>query len=293
MKGSYFPGEVYCFDKDKDNLPVFVEMLKSRGYHIGEDGHIRSPKGALCSKLMRNGYYMTSAQYNKKIWYFMEHRVVWCWYNGPIPDGLVINHKDFNKANNRIGNLEVVTQKENTEYSRCNMRPKRGEQNTRAKFTNKQASAIKALGNICGWTDAQIADIVGCSKVNVCRIRNGKRYPDAIEPETIMSVYSTIVDFTRNKKIGKIEELKNYSMGLCGEVGEAVDLLKKYLYHGKEINPVDIILELGDVLYYICAICNVLGVDFDELMLNNNAKLIARYGNGYSIEKSNNRIEDK
>lgn len=49
--GSYFPDERYCFDND-DNLPEFVEMLKSRGYYIGEDGHIRGKKGTLSSKLM-------------------------------------------------------------------------------------------------------------------------------------------------------------------------------------------------------------------------------------------------
>lgn len=293
MKGSYFPNEVYYFDKDGDNLPVFVEMLKNRGYYIGDDGHIRSPKGGLASKLLRNGYYMTNAQYNKKIRYFLEHRVVWCWYNGPIPKGMVINHKDYNRANNHIENLEIVSQRENIEYSRCNFNPPRGEKNGKSMFTNKQASAIKALGKLCGWTNEQISDIVGCTPVNVSRIRSGKRYPDAIEPETIMSVYPVIVDFTRNKGIGRVEELKNYCLGLAGESGEVVDIIKKFLYHGKELDKVSVALELGDVLYYLCAICLVLGIDFDEIMLNNNAKLIARYGKGYSVEQSLNRIEDR
>ena len=116
IKGSYFPEEEYNFNFDGDKLPLFVEMLKSRGYYIGADNHIRSKKGTLSSKLMRNGYYMTCAQYDKKVYYFMEHRVIWCWNNGAIPEGMVINHKDYNRANNAIDNLELMTQKENTEY---------------------------------------------------------------------------------------------------------------------------------------------------------------------------------
>ena len=112
LVGSYFPSEIYNFDDDDDKLPLFVKMLKNRGCYIGEDGHIRRKKGTLASKLMRNGYYLTSAQYDNKMYYFMEHRVVWVWYNGNIPDNLVINHKDYDRANNRIDNLELVTQKE-------------------------------------------------------------------------------------------------------------------------------------------------------------------------------------
>lgn len=293
MKGSYFPNEYYDFESQEDKLPLFVEMLKNRGCYISDDGHVRSKKGNMMSKLARNGYYLCFAQYDKKVYSFMEHRVVWVWYNGAIPKGLVVNHKDYNTTNNKIENLEIMTQKENMAYSRCHMNPCRGEKSPKAQFTNKQAGAIKMLGKVCGWTQKQIASLVGCSDANASRIVNDKRYTDVATPTDIMSCYSTVVDFTRNKGIGIVEELKNYTMGLCGESGEVMDLVKKHMYHGKELNPAEIVYELGDVLYYLCAICLVLGIDFDEIMLNNNAKLMARYKDGYSIEQSLNRIEDK
>ena len=85
----------------------------------------------------------------------------------------------------------------------------------------------------------------------------------------------------------------NYCMGLTGEAGEVIDLVKKMLFHGKEVSPVDIAYELGDVLYYLVAICNVIGLDFYEIALNNNAKLLARYPDGFSKQKSNERIEER
>lgn len=290
--GSYFPDEVYDFGSCDDKLPLFVEMLKNRGYYIGEDNHIRSKKGVLSSKLMRNGYYMTSAAYEGKTYYFMEHRVIWVWKNGPIPNGLVINHKDYNKTNNAIENLELMTQKENTLYSKCHIKPPRGENNGKASLTNKQADAIKTLAETCGWSIKEISNFTGVKSGTVRRVIRGERYPDAISKEQILEVYPTIVDFTRNKKIGTIEEIQNYLLGLNGECGELTDIFKKILYHGKEYDPVDILLEMGDVLYYLTAICNILGIDITEIMLNNNAKLVARYKNGYSVEASLNRIED-
>lgn len=292
-KGSYFPYEVYNFDETDDKIIVFVDMLKSRGYYIGEDNHIRSKKGVLSSKLMKNGYYMTSAQYDCKIYYFMEHRVIWVWNNGAIPKGLVINHKDYNRANNAIENLEIMTQKENTNYSKCNANPCYGERSPKSKLTNNQVAAIKKVSSVCGWSNKQIAKLINMTDGNVSRIINGKRYPNVIGCSDIMEAYPIIVDFTRNKKIGAVEEIKDYLLGLNGECGELTDIFKKILYHGKEYEANDILLELGDILYYLTAICNVLEIDMHEIMLNNNAKLMQRYKDGYSVESSVNRIEDR
>lgn len=162
---------------------------------------------------------MTSAQYRNKTYYFMEHRVVWCWHNGAIPNGLVVNHKDYNRSNNLIDNLELLTQKENTEYSRCHFNPCRGERGKGAKFTDKQASAIKTLGLNCGWSANKIANLIGEQQYNVSRIIRGERYASVPSYDDILKAYPIIVDYTRNKDIGELEEIKNYLLGLGGDDG--------------------------------------------------------------------------
>lgn len=47
---------------------------------------------------------------------YYVHRFIWECFNGPIPEGLVINHKDQNGSNNSLSNLEVVTQQANLAY---------------------------------------------------------------------------------------------------------------------------------------------------------------------------------
>lgn len=294
IKGSHFVGEYYDFEKSHDKLSLFVDMLKNRGCYIADDGHIRSKKGGLMSKLMRNGYWLTMAAYNRKDYYFCEHRVVWVWVNGPIPENMEINHIDYNRGNNHIENLELVTHSENIQHSRPNFNPCLGKRSRRAMFTDRQAKAIKTIGVICGWGPKQIASLLNDPKIkeyNISRILNGKRYPH-IEPGDILEAYPIIVQYTQNTQIGPDEEVKNYALGLCGEVGEFVDAMKKKYYHCKDINPSEVMLELGDILYYLCALCNVLGFDLYEIALNNNAKLMARYPDGFSVDASNNRIED-
>lgn len=278
MEGKYFPKGCFYFEKDTDNLSAFVEMLKANGCYIGSDNHIRNSKGVLCSKLMRNGYYMTNATFNGRNCYFMEHRVIWCWLKGSIPSSVSIRHKDSDKTNNAISNLEVVTQKENA-----------GE---KVQVRSNKLRAIKTLGEVCGWSSKQVTALIDTID-NTAFVSDDKQHPNIIPPEDIMAAYSTIVDFTRNRTISKTEEVLNYALGLAGECGEVADIIKKIIFHGKSYEPVDLLLELGDVLYYLCALCNVLNIDFSEVMLNNNAKLMQRYKDGFSVEQSLNRIENE
>lgn len=52
----------------------------------------------------------------------MAHRVVWAWFKGPIPEGQQINHKDLDKQNNRLSNLELTTDSGNIQHSYANGR---------------------------------------------------------------------------------------------------------------------------------------------------------------------------
>lgn len=90
------------------------------------------------------------------------------------------------------------------------------------------------------------------------------------------------------------ELLSNYAMGLCGEVGELVDHLKKCLYHGHSMNDEirdKIIKEAGDIEWYLSRIMDTLGVSMSEVCQKNIDKLKRRYPKGFRESDSVNRIE--
>ena len=85
-----------------------------------ETGEIISLKGknekSLKQAISNNGYYKVNLCWNGKPKYYFVHRLIWEAFNGPIPKGLQINHKDENKRNNCLSNLEVVTPQYNVTY---------------------------------------------------------------------------------------------------------------------------------------------------------------------------------
>lgn len=70
-------------------------------------------------------------------------------------------------------------------------------------------------------------------------------------------------------------------LGLTGESGEVADMLKKYIGHGIPLDNEKLLLELGDVMFYIASLCTVMGFSLDEVMKANVVKLSKRYPNGF------------
>lgn len=81
-------------------------------------------------------------------------------------------------------------------------------------------------------------------------------------------------------------ELANYTLGLVCEAGEVGDIIKKHLYHGHELDENKLKSELGDVLWYLGNICNVLDIKLEDVASKNIKKLKERYPNGFSQEDS-------
>ncbi|MFK7807514.1 MAG: nucleoside triphosphate pyrophosphohydrolase family protein [Saprospiraceae bacterium] len=77
-----------------------------------------------------------------------------------------------------------------------------------------------------------------------------------------------------------------WALGLSGEAGEVADLIKKGIYHQQGIDELKLKKELGDVLWYIAALCTEMGFTMEEVMQQNVEKLKARFPDGYSPERT-------
>ena len=103
--------------------------------------------------------------------------------------------------------------------------------------------------------------------------------------------YQLLAMRTLNKELDKKEVLTNSVMGLCGESGEACDIVKKHLFHGHELDRDALIKELGDVSWYLAEAATALDIDLSEVFERNIEKLKKRYPEGFSEERSINRTE--
>lgn len=83
----------------------------------------------------------------------------------------------------------------------------------------------------------------------------------------------------------------NACLGLAGEVGELNDIIKKWVFHEKELDEVHMQKELGDIMWYVALMCDSMGWHLDDILEMNINKLIARYPEGFDVVKANNRRE--
>ena len=83
----------------------------------------------------------------------------------------------------------------------------------------------------------------------------------------------------------------NGAMGLNGEAGEVIDILKKHIFQGHKLDTEHIAKELGDCLWYIAVCAKGAGYTLDEIAEINKAKLRKRYPDGFEADKSLHRAE--
>ena len=92
-----------------------------------------------------------------------------------------------------------------------------------------------------------------------------------------------------NPDIPREDVLLNALMGLCGESGEAIDLMKKHRFQGHPLDREKLIKELGDVAWYLAEAATGLGVDLSDILQRNLDKLHARYPMGFDTQRSQQR----
>ena len=97
---------------------------------------------------------------------------------------------------------------------------------------------------------------------------------------------------TESGMVKTYPRILNGLMGLSGEAGEAIDILKKHYFQGHELDREHMAKELGDIAWYLAVSADAIGYDLETIFKMNIDKLKARYPDGFKSECSINRKSD-
>ena len=121
-----------------------------------------------------------------------------------------------------------------------------------------------------------------------------EEFVDAVTSDAskdFVSLADRLVELDREG--ANIERLLTAGVGICAEGGEFLEIVKKMVFQGKpwtDDNREHLVIELGDLLWYVAQATQALGVDFDEVLATNVKKLEKRYPEGtFDIYFSGNR----
>lgn len=144
--------------------------LDSR-YTVCSDGSILGVKGTpLKLAKNRNGYLFFNLWYKGKRKVVMSHRAILKSFVPEPDDRHQINHKDGNKTNNSLDNLEWCTGKENTIHARDVLNKVFPRNKREVEITNRVTGETKIFESL-----SSCADYLGVSVPAVCRVVKGKR----------------------------------------------------------------------------------------------------------------------
>lgn len=116
---------------------------------------------------------------------FSAHRLIWETFNGPISEGLQINHINGVKTDNRLRNLEICSQSQNLLHAYRVLKipapnnPNPGSKNGRAKLTEEQIPEIVSLYRTGEFTQKQLAGRFQISRTMISFIVAGKNWRTA------------------------------------------------------------------------------------------------------------------
>ena len=152
----------------------WVKIVGHEEYEVSDDGRVRSVvTGIILKPNDARGYRSVQLSGRKR---FTIHRLVAWAFLGPKPEGKQINHKNGVKDDNRVENLEYVTQSENMKHAfRLGLQSNKGENHSRHKLTEDAVRRMRCLYEN-GQSQKQLCEQFSISQGAMSRILNGKRW---------------------------------------------------------------------------------------------------------------------
>ncbi len=167
------------------DVEIWKEVPETNGiYFVSDFGNIKRVKSSSGKDIEKypkcgiytDGYKSIWLHINGKFSYKKLHQLVALSFLGPRPEGLVVNHMDCDKLNNKPSNLEYVTRAENVAHAVRNHRfpSKKGQTNPNARLSDRQTEVIRRVWKEKKVSQNELAIITGISRHQIGLIVRNK-----------------------------------------------------------------------------------------------------------------------
>ena len=212
----------------------------------------------------------------------LAHRVSYMLSTGNfnlLPRDVVMHSCDNRRCVNPA-HLSVGTARDNMQDAvrKGRMNPPRGVRSGRAIFTEGDICSIRALARL-GWTRQRIGRLFNTNYQTVGKIMDNQRWQHVEGIGMDADTYAKLAIRTANDMGSRELNLVHAAMGIAGESGEILDLVKKVFAYGKPVDRSKLLEEVSDVLWYVSLLLGILGSSFGEVFDMNVKKLEKRYPN--------------
>lgn len=185
---------------------ILLDLIKSGEFTVDDNGCIWKD-GKRAENQTPAGYFQVRKMINGNRYHVGAHRLVWIYFNGPIPNGMIINHKNGQKDDNRPCNLELNTYSQNIRHAhKHGLLDQTGQKNPAAKLTDKQVAEIRLAYANGGYTQERLAKKYEVSFQCISKIVRGDRrakQPGKTDDYSFRRQINTKRDLTTGRFVGK------------------------------------------------------------------------------------------
>jgi len=169
---SVLENQTYSFANE-----IWKKIQEYPKYEISNLGRIRK-NNYIKKRILDSGYYRVHLSKNNKQKTLYVHVLLATTFIKEIPKNYIVNHKDGNKLNNNLSNLEIITKKENVKHAYKNglIHTRKGENHQNSKLKKDDIIEILRLRNIEKLTQQKIADKFNISREHARAIINNKKW---------------------------------------------------------------------------------------------------------------------
>lgn len=239
-------GEVIL--NEYEDSEVWITLPGYEGvYEISDYGRIRRSQKLLTGNVRDDGYmeYCLSDTFGEQHTHYAHILVASAWL-GEKPDDMEINHRDGNKANNRVWNLQYVTHSDNCQHAVYIgvHKIKRGANHNMARLSEQQVIEIKELWSTGNYSRKELQNMYGVSKTSIANYITGRSWQPA-------------PDYSIQRALIKVQTIsaRLAHLQLKGEQG---------IRHSSEEIRAKKIDAIGDIIVYLTDYATKNGIDLQE-----------------------------